>query len=41
MLRVFLSSTSKDLENFRKLLLGALNESIEGVGRENFIKILQ
>ncbi len=37
MLRVFLSSTSKDLENFRELILDALNESIDGVGMENFI----
>lgn len=37
MLKVFLSSTSKGLENFRGLLLDALNESIDGVGMENFI----
>lgn len=37
MLRVFLSSTSKGLENFRGLLLDAFNESIDGVGMENFI----
>ncbi|KKM05438.1 hypothetical protein LCGC14_1754100, partial [marine sediment metagenome] len=37
MLRVFLSSTSKDLENFREIMLDALNESVDGVGMENFI----
>lgn len=37
MLRVFLSSTSKDLKYFRKRIIDALNESIEGVGMENFI----
>ncbi|MFX1353962.1 MAG: DUF4062 domain-containing protein, partial [Promethearchaeota archaeon] len=37
MLKIFLSSTSRDLEEFRKTLLDEIGKSLEGVGMESFV----